>query len=167
MPCQYVKGGATRKKGIDFLAGTVVIEKGNGFKLKKRRFRLDIYIYIYNKSSEALAQVFQTGGGHPIPGDIQCQSGRGSEHLIELQVSTARELDQMAFRSAFQLKAFYDSMIILTVSGSLPIRCLCATSPYSCNVVLYFLLKTPLCKFLLFVLEVVQKISLFFFFPSS
>lgn len=69
----------------------------------------------------------------------------------------------MAFKGPFQLKQFYDSMIILTVSGTLPIRCLCATSSYSCNVIfLYFLLITPLCKFSLFVLEVVLKISLFF-----
>ena len=38
----------------------------------------------YNKGSEALAQVVQRGGGHPIPGDTQGQAGRGSEHLMEL-----------------------------------------------------------------------------------
>lgn len=31
-------------------------------------------------------------------------------------------------------------MIILTVSGTLPIRCLCATSSYSCNVIFLYLL---------------------------
>lgn len=40
-------------------------------------------------------QVTQRGNGCPIPGDIQGQSGSGSEHLIKLQVTlfTARVLD--------------------------------------------------------------------------
>ena len=45
--------------------------------------------FSYNKGREALEQVAQRRGGCFIPGDIQIQSqaGRGSEHLIELQVS--------------------------------------------------------------------------------
>ena len=31
--------------------------------------------FFYNKNSEALAQVAQRGGGHPVPGDIQGQAG--------------------------------------------------------------------------------------------
>jgi len=38
----------------------------------------------YDQGSEALEQVAQRGVGCPIPGDIQGQAGRGSEHLIEL-----------------------------------------------------------------------------------
>ena len=33
----------------------------------------------YNKGGEALAQVAQRGGGCPIPGDTQGQTGQGSE----------------------------------------------------------------------------------------
>jgi len=36
------------------------------------------------QDGEAVAQVAQTGGGCPIPGDIQGQAGWGSEHLMEL-----------------------------------------------------------------------------------
>jgi len=36
------------------------------------------------QDGEAVAQVAQTGGGCPIPGDIQGQGGWGSEHLMEL-----------------------------------------------------------------------------------
>ena len=61
-----------------------------------------------------MAQAAQRGGGCPVPGDTQGQAGWDSEHLMELWVSpfTVEELDQMAFKSAFQLKWFYDSMII-------------------------------------------------------
>ena len=58
-----------------------------------------IYIYIYNEGSEALAQVAQSGGGCPIPADIQGQAGPGSECLI-----STGQLDQMAFKGPYQLK---------------------------------------------------------------
>ena len=69
-------------------------------------------IAFYCKGGEALAQVAQRGGGCPIPGDTQGQAGRGSEHLMELQVSLfiAEELDQMAFKDPFQLKPLCDSI---------------------------------------------------------
>ena len=70
------------------------------------------------QDGEAVAQVAQTGGGCPIPGDIQGQAGWGSEHLMELQVSlfTAGQLDQMALKGPFRLKQFYDSMKAAQVS---------------------------------------------------
>ena len=60
----------------------------------------------YTKSSEAWELVAQKGGGCHVSGDIQSQSGLGSEHLIELQVSVliAGELDQMVFKGPFQLE---------------------------------------------------------------
>jgi len=39
---------------------------------------------VYDKDDEALAEDSQRGGGCPIPGDIQGQAERGSEHLMEL-----------------------------------------------------------------------------------
>jgi len=36
----------------------------------------------YSKGGETLGQVAQKGGGCPVPGDIQGQTGWGSEHLI-------------------------------------------------------------------------------------
>ena len=38
----------------------------------------------YTRGGEALAQVVQRGGGCPIPGDIQDQDGKSSEHLMKL-----------------------------------------------------------------------------------
>ena len=67
----------------------------------------------YNKSGEALAQVAQGDVGCPVPGDIQSQAGRGSEHPMELKMSIARELDQMDFKCPFQLKKFYDNCCTL------------------------------------------------------
>ena len=58
----------------------------------------------YDKQTEELEQVMQRGDGCPFPGDIQCQAGWGSEHLIELLVFTAGDLVWMSFRGPFPLK---------------------------------------------------------------
>ena len=67
----------------DSLAGSVVTgQEENCFKLKEERFGPDIRKkFFYNKSSEALEQAAHRCGGCPVPGAIQGQAGRGSEHF--------------------------------------------------------------------------------------
>ena len=63
------------------------MKRGNGFRLKKGRFKPDITKkeILHSGSGEALAQVAQRSCGCPLPGSVPGQAGWSSEQpgLVE------------------------------------------------------------------------------------
>ncbi|KAK4819013.1 hypothetical protein QYF61_024129 [Mycteria americana] len=82
---QYLKGAYEKDGDKLFSRACCDRTRGNGFKLKEGRFRLDKEDIFYSESGETLEQGAQRGCRCPIPGNIQGQVGRGSEQpdLVE------------------------------------------------------------------------------------
>ncbi|KAK4811061.1 hypothetical protein QYF61_016347 [Mycteria americana] len=69
---QYLKGAYKKDGDRLFSRACCDRTRGNGYKLKEGRFRLDIRKkYFYDEGVETLEQVAQRGGRCPIPGNIQ------------------------------------------------------------------------------------------------
>jgi len=79
---QSFKGAYKKEENRLFSRDCCDTTRGNGFKLKERRYKKEI---LYCEHGETLDQVAQRGGRCPIPRNIQGQAGQGSEQpdLVE------------------------------------------------------------------------------------
>ncbi|KAK4824765.1 hypothetical protein QYF61_018499 [Mycteria americana] len=75
----YIKGVYKKDGESFFTKARSDRTRGNGFKLKESRFRLDIRKAFFTMSGETLEQVAQRSCGCPIIGSVQDQVGWGFE----------------------------------------------------------------------------------------
>ena len=114
MAFQYLKRAYKQEGEWLFMRVDSDRTRGNGFKLRQGKFRLDVRREFFTqKGGDTLEQVAQGGCGCPIPGGIQAaqshvQPGLG---LVVGDSAQSRGLERDDHCGPFQPRPFYDFII--------------------------------------------------------
>ena len=96
--------------------------RGNGHKLKQRKFCLNEEEFLYSEGDGALEQAAQGGCGVSFSGDIQWISpGQGPVQPAVGDPASAGGLDWMTHRGPFQPLPFCDSVSFMAKHAGTPV----------------------------------------------